>query len=236
MSQTTYLLIVTAGATALFHTLIPDHWLPFVLVARSQDWSLRKTFFTTLLSALFHVALSLGLGVLALLLGREFIEAVGERLETVAGVALIFFGLVYTLVFLFGGGQHQHYFPGHGEHHPVEDYLGPEPQPGPSRPHILSRHLGDQPWGAFTLAIVVGLNPCILAIPLVFATISEGPWVLAGVVIAFALTSVVVLVTASLVGYQGLKRLKLGFLNRYGEVISGLLLIALGLGMLLLES
>jgi hypothetical protein len=236
LNQTTYLLIATAGATALFHTLIPDHWLPFVLVARSQHWSMRKTFLTTLISALFHVAVSLGLGLVALFLGREFMLAVGERLEQFAGWALAFFGLVYTLYFLMGGGHHQHYFPGHGEHHPVEDYEG-EGGPGvegPSEGHILHRHLGDRPWGALALAAVVGLNPCILAIPLVFATIAESSWALMGVIGAFSLTSVVVLVTASMVGLHGMKRLRFGFLNRYGEVISGLLLTAVGVAMILL--
>jgi ABC-type nickel/cobalt efflux system permease component RcnA len=229
------LLIATAGATALFHTLIPDHWLPFVLVARSQNWSLRKTFLTTLISALFHVVLSLGLGILALYLGREFIVAVGERLELFAGWALAFFGVVYTLYFLVGGGQHQHYFPGHGEHHPHEDYPEGEHE-GPSKPHILSRHLGDRPWGALALAAVVGLNPCVLAIPLVFATIAEDRWALVGVSIAFAVTSTVVLVGASILGYKGLQRFRFPFLNKYGEVISGLLLTVVGLLMILLES
>ncbi len=238
MNQTTYLLIATAGATALFHTLIPDHWLPFVLVARSQNWSLRKTFVTTLVSALFHVTLSLGLGIMALFLGREFIMVVGERLELFAGWALAFFGLVYTLYFLVGGGQHQHYFPGHGEHHPHEDYGTKEGQSidGPSKPHILSRHLGDRPWGALALAAIVGLNPCVLAIPLVFATIAEDGWALLGVSLAFALTSVFVLVTASVLGYKGLKHFRLNFLNKYGEVISGVLLLLVGLAMILLGS
>ncbi len=238
MTQTTYLLIATAGATALFHTLIPDHWLPFVLVARSQNWTLRKTFLTTLISALFHVALSLGLGILALYLGREFILAVGERLELIAGWALAFFGAVYTLYFLVGGGQHQHYFPGHGEHHPHEDYQTKDNQvsEGPSKPHILSRHLGNRPWGAIALAAVVGLNPCVLAIPLVFATIAEDGWALLGVSLAFAATSVIVLVGASVLAYSGLKHLRLTFLNKYGEVISGLLITLVGLTMILLES
>ena len=30
------LLLLTAAATAAFHTLIPDHWLPFVLVGRAR--------------------------------------------------------------------------------------------------------------------------------------------------------------------------------------------------------
>jgi len=33
------LLLATAAATAAFHTLIPDHWLPFVLVGRARRWS-----------------------------------------------------------------------------------------------------------------------------------------------------------------------------------------------------
>jgi nickel/cobalt exporter len=238
VNETTYLLIATAGATALFHTLIPDHWLPFVLVARSQNWSLRKTFLTTLISALFHVALSLGLGILALFLGREFIIAVGERMELFAGWALAFFGVVYTLYFLFGSGQHQHYFPGHGEHHPHEDYETKDDSEtkSPSRPHILHRHLGDRPWGALTLAAVVGLNPCVLAIPLVFATIAEDRWALLGVSVSFALTSIIVLVSASLLAFKGLRHFRLNFLNKYGEVISGLLLTLVGLLMILLES
>lgn len=240
LGETTYLLIATAGFTALFHTLIPDHWLPFVLIARSQGWSLRKTFWTTLLSAIFHVTLSLGLGILALYLGKEFIRSVGERIEMVAGYGLIFFGLVYTLFFLAGGGRHQHYFPGHGAHHPLEDFGAggeavSEGEEGPSRRHILSRHLGDHPLSAVTLAAVVGLNPCVLAIPLMFATIAEGIWSILAVGTSFAITSIVVLVSASMLGYQGMRRLDLAFLDRYGEVVSGLLIAVLGLLMVWLE-
>lgn len=240
MHESTYLLTATAGATALFHTLIPDHWLPFVLVARSQGWSLRKTFLTTFLSAVLHVTLSLGLGILALFLGREFMHVLGERIELMSGIGLLFFGLVYTLFFLTGGGRHQHYFPGHGEHHPVEDYRGEgaegSAEAGPSRRHILARHLGDHPLGAVTLAAIVGLNPCVLAIPLMFATIAEGRWAFLWVGTSFAITSIVVLVGASVLGFQGLRRVRLGFLDRYGEVVSGLLIALLGAVMVLLEA
>jgi nickel/cobalt transporter (NicO) family protein len=240
--ETTYLLVATAGFTALFHTLIPDHWLPFVLVARSQGWSLSKTFWTTLLSAVFHVTLSLGLGIVALFLGREFTTAIGERIERFAGFGLLFFGLVYTLFFLTGSGKHQHYFPGHGGHHPLEDYHGPAEETegapaadGPSPRHILSRHLGDHPLSALTLAAVVGLNPCVLAIPLMMATVADGIGSLLAVGASFAVTSILVLVSASLLGYQGMRRLNLDFLNRYGEVVSGLLIAGLGLLIVLLE-
>jgi len=38
-----YALLTTAMATGLLHTLIPDHWLPFVLIGRAKNWSVRTT-------------------------------------------------------------------------------------------------------------------------------------------------------------------------------------------------
>ena len=33
---TGYVLVSTAALTALLHTLIPDHWLPFLLIGRAR--------------------------------------------------------------------------------------------------------------------------------------------------------------------------------------------------------
>ena len=52
------LLMATAVSTALFHTLIPDHWLPFVLIGRARGWTGRTTFLVSGLSAAIHVLLS----------------------------------------------------------------------------------------------------------------------------------------------------------------------------------
>ena len=64
-----WLVLVAASTFACLgpFRLVRGSWvvLPFVLVARSQHWSMRKTFLTTLISALFHVAVSLGLGLVA---------------------------------------------------------------------------------------------------------------------------------------------------------------------------
>ena len=64
--STVYMLLTTAGATALFHTLIPDHWLPFVLVGKARGWSVGTTALVSGFSALIHVALSVVLGLATL--------------------------------------------------------------------------------------------------------------------------------------------------------------------------
>ena len=63
------LLLVTAAATAAIHTLIPDHWLPFVLVGRARGWSAQTTAMVSGFSAVVHTLLSIGLGSAPLRLG-----------------------------------------------------------------------------------------------------------------------------------------------------------------------
>ena len=74
-------LLGTAVSTAAFHTLIPDHWLPFVLIGRARGWSLRRTAALSGASAIVHTALSLALGLLALGIGVESAKLLGHRLE-----------------------------------------------------------------------------------------------------------------------------------------------------------
>ena len=91
------LLLLTAATTAAIHTLIPDHWLPFVLVGRARGWSAQTTAMVSGFSAVVHTLLSIGLGLCALRLGVTAASVLGERLERGSGLLLIAFGAVYAL-------------------------------------------------------------------------------------------------------------------------------------------
>ncbi|MFM7845635.1 MAG: hypothetical protein ACKPEY_15600, partial [Planctomycetota bacterium] len=99
MSPTTALL-GTAVWIGFIHTLFgPDHYVPFVAMARAGQWTRRKTLAITLLCGLGHVAGSVALGLIgialgALLLKLEWIETV--RAE-VAAWLLLAFGLLYFI-------------------------------------------------------------------------------------------------------------------------------------------
>ena len=70
--ETTTLAALTATAAFLgfLHTLTgPDHYLPFVAMARAGRWSLRKTLLVTLTCGLGHVLGSVVLGMLGVALG-----------------------------------------------------------------------------------------------------------------------------------------------------------------------
>ncbi|HKY33437.1 MAG TPA: hypothetical protein VJV23_12965 [Candidatus Polarisedimenticolia bacterium] len=224
MSQAGAALVLTTIVTAVVHTLIPDHWLPFVLVSRAEGWTRRRTLTMTAASATLHVALSIALGLAIVVLGRGAEKAVtglAERLEALTGWMLVGFGLLYMTWFLLRGG-HSHSFGLH-PHHSPED---PEPPEARGRGRELT---------GYALTFIVGFNPCILVIPCIYGAAAMSPLTLAAVAAAFALSTVLSMVLVTLVGLHGTSRLTSPFLTRYGEAFSGGLIAAVGLAVLLAE-
>ncbi len=56
-------LALTAVSVGFFHTLFgPDHYLPFIVMAKAREWSFARTFWITFVSGLGHVLSSVALG------------------------------------------------------------------------------------------------------------------------------------------------------------------------------
>ena len=92
------LFLTLAGAAisvGALHTLAPDHWLPFAALARAQGWSAGRTARVTFLCGFGHVTVSALLGLFGLAFGRAVFESAGQKMEAVAGILLIGFGLAY---------------------------------------------------------------------------------------------------------------------------------------------
>jgi nickel/cobalt exporter len=58
-------LVLTLGAVAVavFHSAMPDHWVPLAIVARGSRWTISRTARVSLLAGLGHVGASLVLGI-----------------------------------------------------------------------------------------------------------------------------------------------------------------------------
>ena len=232
------LLLVTAAATAAFHTLIPDHWLPFVLVGRARGWSARTTAAISGFSAVVHTFLSVVLGLLALLLGQSVAHGVGARLERGSGVLLVLFGAAYALWAWRKGG---HFHPGGSLLHRRDEAGHCDGLEGPDSAEHLHYH-ADDAWigndagkGAVPLALIVGLNPCVLVLPIMVATANQGAGALALVTIAYSLTTIALMVGLSVAGVAGTRRLPVPPVARHMETASGLLIAAVGVLFLLME-
>jgi ABC-type nickel/cobalt efflux system permease component RcnA len=227
----TSLLLGTAFSTAVFHTLIPDHWLPFVLIGRARNWSARKTAAVSGTSALIHATLSVGLGILAVGIGLAGAHVLGDSLARASAVLLIVFGVVYAVWAWRKGG---HFHPGGRLAHGGHDDNPCGGDPAAFHDDHLHYHAdgemihGADRRGGYYLAFIVGINPCILILPIMFSSVQRGATAVALVTLAYTVTTVALMVGLSVIGVIATRRIYVPGIARYMESASGLLIALTG--------
>lgn len=79
------------------------------------------------------------------------------------------------------------------------------------------------------LVLIVGSSPMVEGIPAFFAAGRYGAPLIAAMAAAFAVSTIATYVALCVASVAGLQRLRLGPIERYGEVLSGALIAAVGL-------
>ncbi|HYH06925.1 MAG TPA: hypothetical protein VEK11_07635 [Thermoanaerobaculia bacterium] len=209
-------LMLTAATVGALHSLGPDHWLPFAALARARNWTPLRTARLAILCGAGHVTVSAILGILAVMIGRETVEAFGTSLHDSAPYLLIAFGFVYLTLALWRISRHrllhhaQHldnvpHDHGHGHHH--------------DHGKALSE------WGLFVLFCC---DPCIALIPMIVAAASGGWGAIAAVVVVYELATIAAIVILVHTAHAGTRKLKLAWIDRYGDAVAGVVIILLG--------
>ena len=204
-------LAVAAVTVGGLHTLAPDHWVPFAALSRARRWSLGRTLSVTLLCGFGHVTVSALLGLSGLLFGLRMVEAFGRRMESLAGLLLVGFGIVYGLWGLRRSAGRRL----HGHAHSHYDHV-----------HDSERTT------AWTLFLLFSADPCVAVIPLLFAATPLGAVPTAGIVALYevaTLATMAVLVTAA---RAGVRRVRLHWLDLYGDTAAGAVIAAVGVAVL----
>jgi len=83
--------------------------------------------------------------------------------------------------------------------------------------------------GRITLLLILGSSPMIEGIPAFFAAERFGAWVLMAMALVFAISTTATYVLLCVYSTAGLQRVRLGPLERHGEVLSGAVIAAVGL-------
>jgi len=234
MTDTTIIGLATLAASlGVFHTLIgPDHYLPFVMIARARNWSLARTNMLTFVCGLGHVLSSVVLGFvgIAFIALMEKVEWLEGARGSLAAWMVIAFGLVYMVWGLRQAFRHQTHTHDHihadGEHHHHEHaHVG-------GHTHVHDSKTSITPWVLF---IVFVFGPCEVLIPTLMVPAAEhnyGAVALIATVFGIA-TIATMLVTVSL-ATSGLKLIRLGRVERFSYVIAGAVIAGSGLAMKLL--
>jgi hypothetical protein len=210
------LFLALAGAAlsiGSLHTAAPDHWLPFAALARARGWSAGRTARVTLLCGFGHVTVSALFGLLGLLFGVAVLESVGERMSALAPLLLIGFGVVYAL-----WGLKRVFAPRlHGHAHSHYDHVHEE-----SRTSVR------------TLFLLFSADPCVAVVPLMFAAAPLGPGKMLAIVLLYEVATLGTMLLLVLPARAGARLLHAPFLERYGDVAAGGVIVAVGVVVTLL--
>lgn len=230
MTQELQLLLATAASIGLVHTLLgPDHYVPFLVLARARGWSRGKTAAITALCGVGHVLSSVALGALGIGFGLALtrLEGIESRRGELAGWALIVFGLLYTAwglkKALAGRHGHVHLFGGHAAVHALTHAH----QHGREAEQEAAQKLSLTPWALFLIFV---LGPCEPLIPLLmYPAATHSLAATALVTGVFAATTIGTMLTVVLLGRAGLRHVHAPWLERYTHALAGAAILACGL-------
>src|SRR5215470_320524 len=114
------LLLIAAGVVAILHSILPDHWVPLAVVARTQGWNMLRVVRVTLLASLGHVVTSLILAGIIAWIGLQFQHEIETQQGRIVGIVLSLTGLIF-LIWGFLGHRHNH---GEGHTHAHDHSFG----------------------------------------------------------------------------------------------------------------
>lgn len=230
MTNEILILAGTAATIGFFHTLLgPDHYLPFIFMAKARQWSMIKTSWVTLACGVGHVGSSILLGVIGYVFGIALfkLEAFEGFRGDIAAYAFVVFGLAY---FIWGvrraiinkphkhkhlhkdGTLHAH------EHSHVEAHN-----------HVHKTNI--TPWVLFTIFV---LGPCEPLIPILMYPAAETSTSgMIFIAIVFAIVTIATMLAVVLIATFGFNLVKFGKLERYSHALAGAIVFLSGIAIIL---
>lgn len=196
------LLLFSALTIGSLHALAPDHWIPFVALAKAQQWSKWKTTYSVLLAGLGHVSSSVVIGLIGIAIGMATEHVTGwETMRgDVASLLLIGFGIAYLIYGLKQlGKKHSH------------------------------RHDAAKTVTYWTLFILIIFGPCEPLIPLLFASSAYG-WMNVVVIVAIFSTATIIMMQVQVhAALWGVSFFKSHIFEHASDAIAGVIIIITGI-------
>jgi len=226
------ILSVTAVTLGFVHTIVgPDHYVPFIAIAKARNWSNTKVLSIVSLCGVGHILSSVIIGLIGIALGitisslKMFESSRGE----IAGWLLIGFGLLYMIWGIkksIKNKPHSHvHFHDDGSEH-VHEHTHEE--------NHLHIHTADKknitPWMLF---IIFAFGPCEPLIPLLmYPAASQNYFAVAVVTIVFGLVTIATMLGMTFLGLKGINLLPFNKLERHVHAIAGLTILVCGISII----
>ena len=234
MTMEINVLVLTAASIGFFHTLFgPDHYLPFIVMAKSGKWTKSKTLWVTALCGIGHVLSSVVLGLIGIALGIAVSRL--ELIEGVRGDVAAWFLITFGFVYFAWGMKRAYSNKPHAHSHVHEDGTihAHEHTHRHEHSHVHeSSKKSLTPWILFTIFV---FGPCEPLIPLLMypaATNSTAGLIL--VTLVFGITTIGTMLAVVTVSVWGINLLPTDRIERYTHALAGAAICVSGLAIVLL--
>ncbi len=231
MTHESYLLAITAASIGIFHTLLgPDHYVPFIVLARARKWTGIKTATITFLCGIGHVGSSILIGTVGIAFGKAVNKLVG--IESVRGEIAAWLMIAFGFSYMLWGMRsslkqkthsHVHVHPDGNVHNHAHQHHNEH-----SHFHKKTDSRELTPWLLFTIFV---FGPCEPFIPILLYPAAQNHFfdiILVTVVFAFTTVgTMMVIVSASLYGFRFMPKINI---ERHIHAIAGGTILMCGIG------
>jgi nickel/cobalt transporter (NicO) family protein len=224
-------LLGTAAFIGFTHTVLgPDHYLPFIVLAKARQWSGVKTALITFLCGIGHILGSIVLGFIGIALGIAVfnLEAIESFRGEIAAWVLLIFGFTYTVWGIHRALRsrphvhlHTHAQEAHSHSHThLADHTHVHAGAAPAGWASLT------PWVLFTIFV---FGPCEPLIPiLMYPAANHDTGSVALVAAVFGAITIATMMTIVLSSSFGLSRLPVLKLEKYSHALAGFAILLCG--------
>lgn len=235
MSGTTPALLAAAAGVGFGHAVLPDHWVPLAVLGRSRGYPLRRVARLSGMAGVAHVLVSLVLGAIIIAVGLQFRSMIESAQSVIIGALLIATGVGFMLLEVSGRGHihdHDH------DHAPEPVPTGRRAEPmAPGDPsaggHDQRRGEAEPDRRLRGLAAVMvpfgaAASPDLTILPVFLAATAAGLVTALGTVVIFTAVTIGTITGLTLLACFGGYQLHGELLDRWGNVFTALVLIAIG--------
>ena len=229
MDNSLITLCTTAAVIGFTHTLIgPDHYLPFIMLGKANNWSNKKIVIITILCGIGHVLSSVILGAVGIFLGLGLNKLIST--ESIRGnisfYLLVGFGTAYAMwgvryaIRKTSAAKQLHTHNGENFNHHHLHLIGHK--------HVHE----DNPNTIWAIFIIFVLGPCESLIPLLmFPAMMHGWHGVAVVSTIFGIVTITTMTLAVYVVYSGTKKLssKWKWMETWSHALAGFAIAVSGL-------
>ncbi len=229
MTDATPALFAAAAGVGFGHAILPDHWVPLAVLGRARRYPMAKIARLSGLAGVAHVLLSIVLGAVLIAVGLQFRHAVAGAQDAIIGCLLIATGIGFAALQATGHGHDHDHDHTHDHTHEQDhdraaghDHHGHRQSADPGSQH------GIRGLAAVMVPFGAAASPDLTILPVFLAATTAGVVTAVGSVVIFGAVTIGTIVGLTLGAAKGGYQVRGEWLDRWGNAVTALVLIAIG--------